>query len=67
MAATIAIATGEDRTRTKRVHRLGSVSSIGQANTWRTFTTCTVRPDGSGFVQVVRDGKRIHYYEFGNE
>ncbi|KKM09620.1 hypothetical protein LCGC14_1722700, partial [marine sediment metagenome] len=58
MAATIAIAIGEDKTHTKRVTRLGSVGSIGQANTWRTFSMCIVRPDGSGWVQVVQNGKR---------
>lgn len=67
MAATVAIAIGEDSTRTKRVTRLGSIGSIGQANTWRTFTMCTVRPDGSGFVQVVQNGKRIHYHKFEAE
>ena len=41
--------------------RLGTVSAEAQANTFKTFTTCVVKADGSGFVKVVREigGKRI--------
>jgi hypothetical protein len=67
MAATIAIAYGEDQNRTKEAHRLGSRSATGEANTWRTFTTAHVRPDGSGWVRVVRDGRTIHAHDFGPE
>lgn len=67
MAATIAKAMGYDKSRMKEVHRLGSEFSIAEANTWRTFTTTVVNKDGSGYVEVVRDGKRIHRFDFGPE
>lgn len=67
MAATIAIATGLDKTRVKTVHRLGSTASTGEANTYRTFAKCHIRKDGSGFVEVVRDGREIHRHVFGPE
>ena len=67
MARTIAKAIGQDNTREKVVHRLGSVSSEGQANTWRTFTTCYVDRDGGGFVRVVRDGEVLHSWTFEAE
>ncbi len=67
MAATIAKAIGYDKTRTKTTHRLGSVSSEGEANTWRTFTTCHVNRDGSGYVKVTRDGDTLHLFTFGEE
>ena len=67
MAATIAKAIGTDNGRIKHVHRLGSMCSEGQANTWRTFTRCLVHRDGSGCVQVSRDGKVIHRFEFDAE
>lgn len=67
MAATIARAFGFDSTRTKEVSRLGHHSARGEANTWRTFTSCNVRADGSGEVTVVRDGVILHRYEFGPE
>lgn len=37
---------------------------------WRTFTTCRVNRDGSGYVEVRRGqggGERIHHFEFGPE
>ena len=68
MAATQAIAIGFDKSgRQKESSRLGSESARANANTWRTFTTCQVRANGSGFVEVRRDGVVIHSYEFGPE
>ena len=67
MAATIAKAFGTDRSREKYVHRLGSQSATGQANTWRTFTSCHVNADGSGFVRVMRDGRTLHEFNFPAE
>ena len=67
MAATIATATGEDQTRTKKAHRLGSRSATGEAATWNTFATAHVRRDGSGYITVRRDGRTLHAFEFGPE
>lgn len=67
MAKTIAYAFGTDRTRTKETHRIGSQRATARADTWRTFTTCSVAADGSGSVTVVRDGKTIHSFTFGPE
>lgn len=69
MAATIAIARGENgRARaSKKVTRCGSRNATGQANTWRTFTTCHVRADGSGFVKVVQDDVVLISCDFGPE
>ena len=67
MAATIATATGSDRTRVKRDHRLGSESATGEAATWRTFATAHVNADGSGYVTVKRDGSTFHAFTFGPE
>lgn len=54
MAATIAKATGGDSSREKSVQRLGDQYSTAHANTWKTFTTCHVNKDGSGYVEVER-------------
>lgn len=67
MAATIARATGYDRTREKETHRIGSVRADAQAATWRTFASACVLRDGSGYVEVKRDGEIIHRFEFGPE
>ena len=67
MANTIAICKGRDKTREKESHRLGSTEAEGQANTFRTFATCLVRADGSGFIQVRRDDNTLHYFEFAAE
>ena len=67
MAATIAKCVGNDTNRAKTASRLGSQSATGQANTWRTFTTCYVERDGSGYVRVVRGGKTLHEFTFGPE
>lgn len=67
MAKTIAKAFGYDKTRTKEVHRLGSRSSTGEANTWRTFSSTTINADGSGSFQLQRGGKIIHSHNWGPE
>ena len=67
MAKTIARATGYDRTRTKDTHRLGSEGSAAEAATWRTFARTYVAKDGSGYVEVTRDGLVIHRHDFGPE
>jgi len=60
MAATIATATGADKSRTKTTHRLGSEYATAEAATWRTFATVTVRRDGRVAVTVKRDGRTVH-------
>lgn len=68
MAACIAKARGEDSNRVKDVQQLGSQAAVAQANTRKTFTTCHVRKDGSGYVKVERPkGNEIHRYEFEKE
>ena len=67
MASTIARARGCDRTRIKEVHRLGSRSAWAQAATWRTFATAEVFSDGSGYVDVRRDGELLHVFLFQAE
>jgi hypothetical protein len=67
MAATIARATGYDYSRVKETHRLGSRKSSATAATFRTFATVTVYADGSGSVDVTRDGRTLHAFGFGSE
>jgi hypothetical protein len=67
MAATIARAIGMDSTRTKGTHRLGSQAASVQAATWRTFATAYVARDGSGYIEVKRDGVVLHRLGFGPE
>lgn len=69
MAATIARAQGftKDGIGNKEVTRLGHGGAMAQANTWRTFTTAGIGADGSGYVQVRRDGVEIHRFDFGPE
>lgn len=68
MANTIARCTGIDGTgRTKEASRLGSRSASGEANTWKTFTKCFINSDGSGYVEVKRDGNVLHRFDFGSE
>lgn len=68
MAATIAKAIGSDSSgRRKETTRLGSRSATAEANTWRTFATVHVNADGSGYVEVKRDGVRIHEFSFEGE
>lgn len=65
MAATMAIArTVEKSGRAKEVSRLGSQWAIGQANTWKTFTTCCVDRNENGYVEVKRNGTVIHRFDF---
>lgn len=67
MAKTIAISTGCDSNRDKRVHRLGSQHSIAEANTWRTFSKVHINADGSGHFELKRDGEIIHTWKWGKE
>jgi len=67
MANTIAKAFGSDSNRVKETHRLGSVSSTGEANTWRTFSSTHINADGSGHCRVERDGEVIHVHSWGPE
>ena len=67
MAKTLALAIGIDNNRIKLTHQLGSKQAIAHADTWRTFTRCTVYSDGSGFISVTRDGVLLHSFEFGPE
>ena len=70
MAATIAYAVGYKRDgnrQSQQASRLGHGAAMGNANTWRTFTTCQVDADGSGYVSVVRDGETLHHFVFDAE
>lgn len=67
MAKTIAKALGEDSNRSKETHRLGSISSTGEANTWRTFSRTHINADGSGCFHLERDGQITHHHEWGPE
>ena len=67
MAKTIAKACGHDKGRSKETHRLGSQSSTGEANTWRTFSSTTINADGSGWCRVQRGGEIIHSHSWGPE
>jgi hypothetical protein len=67
MAATMAICIGEDSSRVKQDHRLGSRMATGKAQTWRTFAVCTVMADGSGYVQVSQNGVLLGRITFGPE
>ena len=66
MAATIAKIIPESTSR-RVVTRLGHQRSHVEAATWRTFARARVDKYGSGRVEVVRDGKVIHEFEFGPE
>jgi len=67
MAKTIAKAIGEDSSRHKETHRIGSQSSTGEANTWKTFSRTHIRADGSGYFQLIRNGEVIHSLVWGPE
>ena len=70
MAATIAYAVGFNKQGARQngqASRLGHGSAMANANTWRTFTSCHVNADGSGYVEVSRDGKTIHHFAFDAE
>ena len=70
MAATIARAQGfqkDGRAQQAQRTALGNGEALAQANTWRTFTVCSVNADGSGYIEVTRDGERLHFFAFGSE
>ena len=67
MANCIAKATGIDKSRDKYTHRLGSIGAQVQAATWKTYATAYISKDGSGYVQVIRDGETIHEFHFPAE
>lgn len=67
MATTIAKAIGFNNVLVKSTYRLGRVRAEAEANTWRTFTHCSVHRSGSGYVRVIRDGKLLHEFTFGEE
>ena len=67
MAATIARAIGYDSTRTKETHRLGSQSAFAEAATYHTFARAYVAWDGSGYIEVERDGHRLMRFDFSAE
>jgi hypothetical protein len=67
MANCYAGAIGEDKTRTKTVHRLGSRAATGIAKTWQTYAAVTVNADGSGSFILTRDGEELAFTEWGPE
>ena len=67
MANCIAKACGEDSSREKHVHRLGSQSAWVQAATWQTFVTAYVAANGMGWIKVEQNGTMIHSFDFGPE
>lgn len=68
MANCIAYARGMDKSgHVEVVQRLGSVAAEGEAATQRTSALALVEADGGGKVIVKRDGKVIHFHEFGPE
>lgn len=66
MAATRARAIGHDSSRSKETSRLGAHSAEGHADTWKTFTECYVHQDGSGHLDVRREGVTLRIM-FGPE
>ncbi len=70
MAVTIARAQGftkEGYVKTSEATRYGPGAARAEASTWRTFATAFIKADGSGYVEVRRNGATIHTYEFGKE
>ena len=70
MAATIARAVGFNKRGSQQAgqtSRLGHGSAKAEASTWRTFFTAFVRADGSGYVEVRRDGVLVHNFEIDEE
>lgn len=59
MAATIATATGQDKSRSKTETRLGSEAATGKAATWHTEASVTVWKDGHGMFELRGDGGQI--------
>jgi len=68
MANTIAKCFGIGATKTsKEAHRCGSNAAHAEAATWRTFATAHVLANGSGYVEIKRDGVVLHRFDFGAE
>ena len=70
MAATIAYAVGftiGGVRQNKQVSRLGHGAAMANADTWHTFATAYVNADGSGYVEVARNGRTIHHFAFDAE
>ena len=70
MAATIARARGYSNNGTRQARettRLGHRCAEAEANTWRTFAKVTTYADGSGTVQVTRNGSTLHAFAWGSE
>ena len=70
MAATMSKARGitkDGYPQSSLATRLGHGAAEGEANTWQTFTLCHVNRDGSGYVEVKRDGETLHRFDFGPE
>ncbi len=70
MAATIARAQGYNKhgvAQNGEATRLGHGEAHASANTWRTFATSHVTANGSGYVEVIRDGEIIHVFTFDAE
>ena len=67
MANTRAVIVTYDKNREKSESRLGSEAAWAQAATWHTFANAYVEKDGSGYIQIRRDGEIIHRFEFGPE
>ena len=70
MAATRAKARGYTKTgrpANNEVTRLGGGYVETEAASWRTMAISRVHGDGSGTVEVLRDGKLLHAITFGPE
>ncbi len=70
MAATIARAQGFQKhggAQNGQATRLGYGSVEASAATLRTFASVRVKADGSGMVEVKRDGQVIDEFRFGPE
>lgn len=64
MAATRAWLETADSSRRKTASRLGSQYAEAHADTWATFATAHVNRDGSGYIEVRRNGKVLHDFHF---
>lgn len=70
MAATTARAQGitkHSTTQNQEVSRIGHGAAKASVPTWRTFVNVYIRADGAGDVEIRRDGKLIHAFEFDPE
>ena len=67
MANCYGMAQGVDKNRTRKVTFLGSEGVEACATTRHTFVTVEVQKDGSGHVEVERDGLVLHEFAFGPE